>query len=206
MISTGIGVGIALLTHTALLAVDEYAGQSALNPVLTAQIESSRPDSQRFRIYDAWRAIYDLIPELPLENQYISTETGEPSTNNTLIDRLIRYHVFIKGRPPSSRLDWKFTLADYLGANEPILAFRYPGHDDLNTNPLQGDIAAIAQLNRLQREALIDALVSTFTNAEQGTTAVPNENPTRAPNPVIEEDSTLSPVIVGPGAAELLLP
>ena len=65
--------------------------------------------------------IYAQLPDLPLENQYIDQETGDRDEANTLVRRLIVYHLLVKGRPPFYRLDWKLTLADYLGANELIL-------------------------------------------------------------------------------------
>ncbi len=111
---------------------------------------------------DAWKQVYQQLPDLPKENQYISKETGKVAENNTLVSRMISYHVYRKNRPVNFRLDWKLTIADYLGANEIIYDFSYPGNDTLNKNPLSGDRAAIKRLTRKQRNALVQALVNAF--------------------------------------------
>lgn len=107
--------------------------------------------------------VYQQMPELPLENQYISEDTGEVATTNTLMFRFISYHTVTKFRPPNYRLDWKLTLADYLGVNERISPSAYPGSSTLKTNPLPGDIAVIQRLNRQQRDRLVNLLVSIYT-------------------------------------------
>lgn len=106
--------------------------------------------------------IYQQLPDLPLENQYISRETGDPAVENTLVSRLIRYHVYIKNRPTVFRLDWKLTLADYLGAFERISASSYPDND-LQESPYQNDIAAIESLSAAQRNNLVNTLYEVFT-------------------------------------------
>lgn len=105
--------------------------------------------------------IYQQLPELPLENQYINSD-GEPAVENTLASRLIRYHVYIKNRPTVFRFDWKLTLADYLGAFESISPESYPDYD-LQESPLQNDIVAIDSLSSAQRIHLVNALYETFT-------------------------------------------
>ena len=50
---------------------------------------------------DAWRRVYERLPNLPLENQYVSKQTGKIDENNTLISRFMRYHIFVKRRPPT---------------------------------------------------------------------------------------------------------
>ncbi|OKH28098.1 hypothetical protein [Chroogloeocystis siderophila] len=132
------------------------------------------------RISDAWQQVYQQLPDLPLENQYINRQTGKLDPENTLVRRLISYHTFVKGRPPNYRLDWKLTLADYLGANEWIREASYPGHDTLRQNPLEGDRAAIQRLNRDQRNALVQALVNVFSSVSQTT---PNTPPEAQQNP-----------------------
>ncbi|MEM9925873.1 MAG: hypothetical protein AAF915_19335 [Cyanobacteria bacterium P01_D01_bin.50] len=124
----------------------------AIKPVVAQTIASS----------DAWRQVYQRLPEFPLENKYVSKKTRKVSENHTLARRLIRYHVYLKGRIPNTRLDWKLTLADYLGANEIIYDSSYPGSDTLKTNPIDGDRTAIARLNRRQRNTLIQVLVDIF--------------------------------------------
>ncbi len=89
-------------------------------------------------------------------------QTGKVSENQTLARRLIRYHVYLKGRAPNTRLDWKLTLADYLGANEIMYDSSYPGADTLRENPINGDRTAIKRLNRSQRNTLIQTLVDIF--------------------------------------------
>jgi hypothetical protein len=118
--------------------------------------------AQRITPSDVWQQIYQQLPDFPRENQYISKQTGKAADNNTLVSRLIRYHVYVKGRAPNYRLDWKLTLADYLGANEVIYDASYPGNDSLQQNPIEGDRATIAKLTRKQREALVQALVNVF--------------------------------------------
>jgi len=153
---------------------------------------------QRIRASEIPEQVYRLLPDLPLENHYINVETGEASPNNTLISRLIRYHTFIKGRSPNFRLDWKLTLADYLGANERISATAYPGADILRTNPLEGDVAIIRQLNRRQRDQLVQVLVSLYTPASEAPAPSPTPTPTPTPEP--------PPIPPRPGDARLLLP
>ena len=118
--------------------------------------------AQRVAASNAWRQVYQKLPEFPLENKYISKKTRKVSENHTLARRLIRYHIYLKGRAPNSRLDWKLTLADYLKANEIMYDSSYPGSDTLKTNPIDGDRAAIKRLNRRQRNALVQVLVNIF--------------------------------------------
>ena len=110
--------------------------------------------------------IYQQLPNLPLENQYISEETGTAATDNTLVSRLIRYHIYIKNRPTVFRLDWKLTVADYLGAFERIAADSYLDYG-LRSNPYERDLAAIASLSPAQRDELVNALYAAFTVTHQ---------------------------------------
>lgn len=106
--------------------------------------------------------VYERLENFPLENQYLSQETGEIDQENTLIIRLIRYHQYIKSRPIQYRFDWKLTLADYLDVNEPMLPAQYPGRTILTQNPLEGDRRVIQSLTRQEREELINVLVSIY--------------------------------------------
>ncbi|UBF26283.1 hypothetical protein K9N68_33070 [Kovacikia minuta CCNUW1] len=124
--------------------------------------------AQRINPDNVWRTVYQNLPDLPLENQYIRKDTGKVDPDNTLVGRFIRYHVYLKGRPPFYRLDWKMTLADYLGVNGVMEESTYPSHDTLRKNPLEGDIAAIDRLNRAQRDALVQALVDAFSPQKEG--------------------------------------
>lgn len=119
--------------------------------------------SRPTRIQEAWQQVYKDNPDLPLENQYVNRETGKVDSNNTLVSRLVRYHYFIKGRPVNYRLDWKYTIADFLGANDLMSESSYPGAENLRKNPFESDRAIIQKLNRKQRDALIQSLVNVFT-------------------------------------------
>jgi hypothetical protein len=129
--------------------------------------------AQRITPTDVWQQVYQQLPNLPKENQYISKETRQQVINNTLIGRLIRYHVYLKARSPISRLDWKLTLADYLDANEIIYADNYPSRESLRENPLAGDRLAISKLSRFQRNQLIEVLMNIFSpkNSNQNGTS-----------------------------------
>jgi len=146
---------------------------------------------------DVWQIVYQKLPDFPRENKYINKENGKVAENNTLATRLIRYHVYTKGRPPVYRLDWKLTLADYLGANEVMYDSSYPGNDTLRENPIDGDKAAIARLTRSQRNALVEVLVSIFN---------PNSQNTSAPRPNTTANPTTSTTPQPPqgGGAQLL--
>ncbi|MEB3177845.1 MAG: hypothetical protein VKL59_02215 [Nostocaceae cyanobacterium] len=150
-------------------------------------------------VSDSWRRVYEQLPDLPLENQYVSKETGQVAKDNTLISRLIRYHTLIKGRAPNYRLDWKLTLADYLQANEVMYANAYPGNDTLRQNPLEGDRNAIERLNRKQRNALVEVLVSIFTRNSRNRQSRPSDS---TPQP--EETTPTLPSSPQPGDAQLL--
>lgn len=146
--------------------------------------------AQPTRPQDVWRQVYQILPDLPLENQYVSKETGKPATENTLVSRLIRYHVYVKGRPPNYRLDWKMTMADYLDTNDFMTESAYPGYDSLRQNPMEGDRTIIRKMNRAQRDALVNALVTVFNpNPSPATPSQPVPAPigtppaTEVPNP-----------------------
>jgi hypothetical protein len=168
--------------------------------------------AQDLRVGDAWQQVYQLLPDFPRENQYINRGTGKVAESNTLISRLIRYHVYVKIRPVNYRLDWKLTLADYLGANERIPAETYPSADTLRTNPFQNDVAVIRSLNRTQRDALVQTLVNVFTARNDAST--PSATPTPQPPNVIPA-TPIAPSVAPqvkpqreprPGDAQLLLP
>ena len=168
--------------------------------VLVQRVAQESAPSQ-VRAQDAWKFVYEKLPDLPIENNYISKETGKVDPNNTLVGRLIRYHVFVKGRPPNYRFDWKLSLADYLGATPDYLVESvYPGKDVLRSNPMEQDRAAIQRLNRTQRDALVQALVDVFTeNSGRGPTPAAGEKPQgRSNSPEIPQPQ--------PGDAKLLAP
>ena len=116
----------------------------------------------------------------------------------------------IEGRSPGFRLDWKLTLADYLGVNEPISASNYPGAMTLTSNPMSEDVAAIQQLNRVQREQLVATLVGLFNPATNTppTAPTPSRSPASA-TPTTRPgmgSTTPLPSEPRPGDAQLLLP
>jgi hypothetical protein len=144
--------------------------------------------------------VYQQIPDFPLENNYTSRETNQINLENTLISRLVRYHQYTKSRPTTFRLDWKLTLADYLGKNEIINDERYPGFNTLTQNPFSGDRKIIENLTMQQRNNLVKVLVSIYNpNAENKPTEKPSQNPQN-------NNSSPSFILPKPGGADLLLP
>lgn len=139
---------------------------SAIAPAV-AQFGSRSIDAQQ---------VYLQLPDLPLENQYVNRE-DEVAENNTLVSRMVQYHLLVANRIPNSRLDWKLTIADYLDANEWMRPGLYPGADSLRQNPIEGDRAAIGQLNRAQRDALVDVLVGQFVAPADASNVVPRQVP-----------------------------
>lgn len=194
-----LGLALATLTGAGLF----LGGANITNSGLWHWIDSKPVTAQVISPQDVWREVYRRLPDLPLENQYISQETGEVASNDTLINRLIRYHLYVKNRPPSSRFDWKLTMGDYLGVNDYLVESKYPGSSTLRQNPMEGDRAAIQNLSRVQRNALVDVLASLF-NPNRPETAPPTlrESPSPSPNP----KPTATPRLPQPGDAELLKP
>lgn len=164
--------------------------------------------AQRIRIDEIWQQVYQQLPDLPLENQYINRETGEVSSTNTLLNRLIRYHIYVKSRPPNYRLDWKLTLADYLGVNERMEPETYPSGTALRENPMPGDIQAVQSLNRAQRDALVNTLVVLFTPNAEPPSASPAPSPVPGPSPAPAQPAPPPrfPQQPQPGDAQLLQP
>lgn len=164
--------------------------------------------AQSVLFQDTAKQLYQRLPDFPLENRYVSKTTGKIAADNTLARRLIQYHSYIKGRSPLSRLDWKLTLADYLGANETLIDSTYPGHNLLRSNPMKGDVTAINRLNRSQRDVLVQALVDVFTGKANQAVESPStsRSSTSSGNqPNAEPAPQLSP-IPKPGDARLLSP
>lgn len=165
-----------------------------------------QPAAAQFSIpEDASQRVYERLPNLPRENQYVSKETGKVDERNTLATRLMRYHIFVKRRPPMYRLDWKLTLADYIGANEYLVESQYPSANTLNQNPMESDRAAIEKLTRAERDTLVNVLVSIFNpnrnpQAPGSTSSTSPSQPTpTAPNP------EATPSLPQPGDAQLLM-
>ena len=149
---------------TSILFISGLLLVTTLTTVLPEALTPSSALAQRVRPEGIWQVVYERVPSLPKENQYVSKETGKVEADNTLVGRFVRYHLYVAGRSPLYRFDWKLTLADYLGLglNGAFDETSYPSRAALRTNPADGDRAAIKQLNRSQREALVQALVDAF--------------------------------------------
>ncbi|MEH2462960.1 hypothetical protein [Nostoc sp.] len=185
-------------TLTALMVVGVIVLSSGADKSIQTNLFSIQPAmAQRITPGDVWQQVYQQLPNFPRENKYISKENGKVAENNTLVNRLIKYHIYTKGRAPIYRLDWKLTLADYLGANEIIYDASYPGNDSLRENPLEGDRKAITRLTRSQRDALVQVLVNIFNPTSQNTLS-PNSNTTANPT------TSTTPQPPQRGGAELL--
>lgn len=201
---------IGHLAIASLTSVSLFLGQAEVKHSGGIFHIASRPAQAQFmRPQDAGRLVYERLPDFPRENQYVSQETGEVAVDNTLATRLIQYHIFVKRRPPNYRFDWKLTLADYLGAHEYLVESQYPGHNTLRKNPMESDRAIIQKLDRTQRNALIDVLVSIYTPTPT-TPLVPATEPTPTPTapppaPTPTNPGT-KPRLPQPGDAQLLLP
>ena len=199
-------LSVAIFTLLSGVLESGQLSVSAVEPSLLGSSASVRliaqqSAPQQLRAQDAWKLVYEKVPDLPIENNYISKETGKVDPNNTLVGRLIRYHVFVKGRPPNYRFDWNLSLADYLGATPDYLVESvYPGKDVLRENPMERDRAAIQSLNRKQRDALVQALVDVFTE-----NSGPSRTPAAGEKPKGRETSPETPQ-PQPGDAKLLTP
>ncbi len=190
-------------------------GSNQVKVIAAEEIENtsepvSQPPNNQSRPQEVWKIVYQRLPKLPPENNYIDKETGKAAPENTLISRLIRYHVFVKGRSTLYRIDWQLTIADYLGANQPIESGTYPGHDILNKNPTESDLAAMKTLTRKQRAELVDTLVSIF-NPNSPELVDPNSTQTKPINPspsapTSSETPNTPPPLPQPGDADLLKP
>jgi hypothetical protein len=154
---------------------------------------------------DVAQFVYKRLPTLAQENQYIRSENNKQALESTLVSRLVQYHNSTKGRSPTYRLDWKITLADYLGINEVMQPETYPGYAFLKKNPLESDRAIIQKLNASQRNALVQALVDAFAGTQvagstkPSTPSVPKAKPKATP----AYRPTLNP-LPAPGSANSL--
>ena len=165
---------VTIACITGLLIIGMGLGITPSFNILPGFAQTARPQ-------DLAQQVYKKLPNLPLENKYISKDTGKIDPENTLVSRLLQYHLYLKGRPPGYRLDWKLTLADYLGVNELIDEAAYPGNATLKTNPVEGDRAVINRLNRKQRNDLVQTLASLF--VQNSRTPVNNTSPSTNSSP-----------------------
>ena len=200
-------VGLAFVL-SASVAPDQLSGAifGGLHFGGSSAIAQTAPNRQLryLRTRDIAPRVYERLPNLPRENAYEPRAGNDSDVDHTLVYRLIQYHLEVKQRLPIYRLDWKLTLADYLGANERMDRTVYPGASTLDSNPLAGDREAIRNMTRSQRNALVETLVDLYTISAQET------DPDSFSAPEVERSSprpTASPApVTGPGAAELLLP
>lgn len=191
-----------------MAALVGLAGVGLLGNVTPIGLWQTAPVSaQRVRPDGVWQLIYQQVPSLPREDQYVSKETGKTAADNTLVGRLIRYHLYVKGRSPFLRFDWKLTLADYLGVNEPIEEATYPSQSTLQQPPYEGDMTAVRSLDRAQRAVLVEALVSAFApQIARPVAPAPSPLPSSQPTAVPTPQPSATPGLRGPGAAQLLQP
>ncbi|NJL88262.1 MAG: hypothetical protein HC886_23590 [Leptolyngbyaceae cyanobacterium SM1_1_3] len=177
-----------------LILVVVCSGGMTLSVLPPAVAQSPARQIQQGQISEQ---VYQNLPDLPREDDYTNVRTGERDLSNTLVDRLVRYHYYVKGRSTQYRLDWKLTIADYLGANERIDPNRYPSASRSERNPLTGDIAVLGSLGWQRRDELIQALLVVFNLEAQANPA--------ADGAALESTIPVqSPVITQPGAADLL--
>lgn len=166
--------------------------------------QASSDSSRRYSITEVGNYLYELLPDFPRENEYTSSETGQPAVNNTLASRMVNYHTLVKGRAPIYRLDWKLTLADYLGVNERLNLETYPGATTLTENPARSDIEIIQSFNRAEREEIVSAFVEIFNQSD----SIPDQaEPSETDSPTPSVQPTPAPTIHRePGSADLLMP
>lgn len=174
-------------------------GKKSFNPINPQTIFSLNPVyGQNLPPEKVSEQVYRKIPDLPLANEYVSRENNQVASENTFITRLVRYHQFTKSRPMVFRLDWKLTLADYLGKNEIMEENRYPSSFTLTTNPFFGDRKIIQGLTPQQRDNLVNVLVEIYNPSPSNKVTSP---------PPQETDSVTPPGFVLPqqGGADLLM-
>lgn len=150
-------IAIALTICTANGIIHTHSAQAQPSPI------------RRVDPADFSARVYEQMPTLPLENQYISSNTGQVAADNTLVSRIIRYHLYNKKRPTNFRFDWKLTMADYLGAFDRIAADNYADYG-LRENPMEADIAAVQKLSREERDRLTNTLYKIFTTPTEPNT------------------------------------
>lgn len=195
---------LTVLTMTVTLFTDYFFWGNDLGVIVKQeQFFSGKVFAQSITPEMASREVYRQIPDFPLENNYINSQTREVASENTLVTRIVRYHQYTKSRPTIYRLDWKLTLADYLGKNEIIDEARYP-NTTLTENPLERDRQVIQSLTRQQRNQLVDVLVNIY-NPQVNSETENNQQPPQNQQPIPPRDSS-SFQLPRKGGADLLLP
>ena len=156
---------------TLIVGMGSVAGQRS--PFLWPTISTAQAQPAQLRRVNPSAIatlVYEQLPTLPIENQYISSKTGKVAADNTLVSRIIRYHLYSKERPTNLRLDWKLTMADYLGAFDRISANNYASFG-LQENPAEADVAIVQGLSPEDRNLLVNALYTSFTTAAEAESA-----------------------------------
>jgi hypothetical protein len=198
-------LGFASVTGIIVSISDLDSGQahaSQSNLIHPVQIAQS---VRRIQVQEIGLQVYQRLPDLPRENRYISQETGEVAENDTLIQRLIRYHLYTKGRSPLSRFDWKLTVADYLGVNEVMSENQYPSGNRLNENPMLSDREVISSLTRAERNDLVNAIVELINpNLPSDSSPQPATRPSEPSPEQSSPRTTPLPPQPKPGDADLL--
>ncbi|MGG6293541.1 hypothetical protein ACQ4M4_03870 [Leptolyngbya sp. AN02str] len=209
-IAVGTWLGFAWLPAQLNLSIGPYTPTLGLSSAALAQSYVRNVD-------EVTTLVYEQFPELleaPNEQQ-----ATDQNLRATFIYRMVRYHI-LRARSPIHRLDWKLTLADYLGINETILPEYYDRIGNYTVEDLEQDQAAIAALSRPQREALITTLVTIYnpTTSEQLSSprpAAPTSDPLQSTEQPPPSSSPLPPGMGStqvlpqeprPGDAQLLLP
>ena len=196
---------LALVTLVVTLGWSWKGTAQTTSPSSNPLSNSQRIVTQSMQIRGIVRLIYEQMPEIPLENAYLNTRTGQVDPEDSLISRLLRYHVVTKNRPPSLRFDWKMTIADYLNANEPMIEDRYPGTDILQLNPMRSDRAAITRLTPAQRNQLVNLLVTAYTPVAIEPAQIIFPTSTSTPVPTPQPSPTLDRIpLPQPGDAQFL--
>ena len=150
------------LFFVSIVTVKRWVGFGAILAFLPIHIHPV--SAQRIRdIPERTAQIYELLPDLPLEDSYVSLN-GEVMANSSWVQRILLYHIQTKGRLPNSRFDWRMTFADFLGANLPMYTNQYPGADIFAQNPLNGDRDLFQTLTRQERNQLLAAFLQVYGN------------------------------------------
>ncbi|NEO84222.1 MAG: hypothetical protein F6J87_08210 [Spirulina sp. SIO3F2] len=178
------------------------AAQSQSTEPTNAPTAACAQAAQGNRNIRAAEQAYGQLSDFPRENTYRLADSNKVQDCNTLLYRLIYYHTRTKRRSPSLRFDWKLTLGDYLGAHETIIPDRYPTATSLDENPLERDRSILDQLNRQQRNVLVNTLVVIFEG--QIPSSAPDEKPVEV-TPVPEPLQPETPATPQPGDSRLLL-
>ncbi len=181
----------SFLTQSGRILLLSSAAALLFAPASFAQLSSST---------DVAKLVYRRLPTLALENQYIRADSNKQAVESTLVSRIVQYHSSVKGRSPLYRIDWKTTLADYLGIHEVIQPETYPGYAFLKKSPLDSDRISVQKLNAAQRNALVQSLVDAFTGSQTASGAV------KAPAPFPQAKPQPAPPTYRPVLTPLAVP